>query len=131
MAAKWDISPAANWNQAIDDALYDCAKFLIVLSPASVKSIEVQGELVTALREKKPIVPLLFQECRIPRQLQLFQHIDFTSLEPDDSVALEQILSVLKVADSASAEPTKSKAKQVEERKRGEKAPSTGHGRNP
>ena len=42
---QWDIPPSADWDLTIDNALYDCAQFLIVLSPAAVASREVRGEL--------------------------------------------------------------------------------------
>jgi len=60
---QWDIPPSADWDLTIDDALYDCARFLIVLSPAARASREVRGELRTALDENKPIVPVLYQKC--------------------------------------------------------------------
>jgi len=48
---QWDIPAGANWNRAIDNALYDCEHFLIVLSPTAVDSDEVETELRTALDE--------------------------------------------------------------------------------
>jgi len=94
---QWDITASADWDLAIDKALYDCAQFLIVLSPAARASREVRGELRTALNENKLIVPVLYQTCRIPRQLQLIQHVDFTSCGPDDGAALGQVLRALGV----------------------------------
>ncbi len=95
---QWDIPPSADWDLAIDDALYDCARFLIVLSPASRASREARGELRTALDEDKPIVPVLYQKCRIPRQLRLIQHVDFTSSGPDDETLLGQVLRAVGVS---------------------------------
>jgi formylglycine-generating enzyme required for sulfatase activity len=94
---QWNIPPSADWDLAIDDALYDCARFLIILTPAAVASPEVRGELRTALDENKPILPVLYQACRIPRQLRLIQHIDFTSSGPDDHILLGQVLRALGV----------------------------------
>ena len=91
----WDISPGVDWDQSIDSAIYDCATFLIVLSPLAVESTEVRGELRTALDEKKSIVPVVYQECRIPRQLRTVQHIDFASSDPDDEAALGQLVQTL------------------------------------
>jgi formylglycine-generating enzyme required for sulfatase activity len=108
---QWDIPPGANWNRTIDEALYECAQFLIVLSPAAVDSDEVEGEWVIAKKEQKPILPILHQQCRIPRQLQVLQHIDFTSRDPDDSTGLGQISRVLRVVEPAPAEPTRGKPK--------------------
>jgi formylglycine-generating enzyme required for sulfatase activity len=94
---QWDIPLSADWDLTIDDALYDCARFLIVLSPAATSSREVRGELRTALDEAKPIVPVLYQACRVPRQLKLIQHVDFTSSSPDDEVLLGQVLRAVGV----------------------------------
>jgi formylglycine-generating enzyme required for sulfatase activity len=94
---KWDIPASADWDVTIDNALHDCAQFLIVLSPAAVASGEVRGELRTALDENKPVVPVLYQTCRIPRQLRLIQRVDFTSRGPDDGAALGQVLRALAV----------------------------------
>jgi NAD-dependent dihydropyrimidine dehydrogenase PreA subunit len=98
---QWDIPYGADWDKAIDDALYDCAHFLIVLSPVAVDSREVRGEFLTALDENKPIVPVLYQRCRIPRQLRLIQYVDFTSRGPDDRTALGQALRALGVPEPA------------------------------
>jgi formylglycine-generating enzyme required for sulfatase activity len=102
---QWDISPSADWDLAIDNALYDCAQFLIVLSPAAVASGEVRGELRTALDENKPIVPVLYQKCRIPRRLKLIEHVDFTARGPDDGAALGQVLRALGVSEPSRPTP--------------------------
>jgi len=92
---QWDIPLGANWNKTIDKALSDCAYLLVVLSPESVDSVEVQSEWLKALAEKKTIVPIIYRSCLIPRQLFLFQHADFTSRSPDDETALNDIMSAL------------------------------------
>jgi hypothetical protein len=92
---NWDIPPGANWELTVEDALYACARFLIVLSPAAVRSPEVRGELRTALNENKPILPLLYQECRIPYRLHAIQYVDFRNLGPDDEAALAEVLRAL------------------------------------
>jgi hypothetical protein len=110
---QWDIPPSANWNKAIDNAIYECARFLIVLSPATVDSLEVQGEWITALEEKKPIDQVLHRQCRIPRQLRLFQHVDFTSCAPDDSAALAQVVLALNLPQAAPSEPPETEPETV------------------
>jgi len=97
---QWDIPTSADWDLTIDNALYDCAQFLIVLSPAARDSREVRGELRIALDEHKHIVPVLYQTCRIPRQLRLIQHVDFTARGPDDGAALGKVLDALGVPES-------------------------------
>ena len=93
---QWDLPAAGgNWNTQIDDALYDCACMLLVLSPAAVKSQRVEGEWVTALEEQKPIIPVLFQPCRIPSRLRLLQRIDLVAKGMDDTINLERLVVTL------------------------------------
>ncbi len=91
-----DIPGGAHWNREIDNAIRDCASFLIVLSPAAVDSDEVQGELRMAFDEKKDVVPVLYQKCNIPRRLREIQFIDFSSHDPDDEIGLRKVLRVLR-----------------------------------
>ena len=90
---QWDISAEADWDKTIDQALHDCARLLIVLSPASVKSGEVRGELREALDLGKPILPVLYQPCEIPRQLRVIQWVDFSGPGAHQEEALEKLLS--------------------------------------
>lgn len=92
---QWNIEPSADWDRSIDHALYRCERLLIVLSPASVASEEVRAELRTALEEKKRVVPVLYQECELPRRLRLIQHFDFTDSRPDDDALLGRLVSSL------------------------------------
>src|SRR3954470_8200637 len=108
----WNIAPGSDWDQSIDAALHSCTHFLIVLSPTSVASLEVRGELRTALNEHKSIVPVLYQRCAIPRQLQLVEYIDFTSSSIDDRDALDQVVTVLKAPASVVAQEPNASAQQ-------------------
>ena len=90
---QWDIPPQADWDKTIDKSLSECARLLIVLSPASVESREVRSELRTALDLGKPVLPVLYQPCDVPRQLRLVQYVDFRGREPDNESALDQLVS--------------------------------------
>jgi hypothetical protein len=90
---QWDISAEADWDKSIDQALHDCARFLIVLSPSSVSSGEVRGELREALDLGKPILPVLYKPCEIPRQLRVIQFVDFSGPRNNHEEALEKLLS--------------------------------------
>lgn len=93
---QWNLEPSEDWDRSIDDALNRCARFLIVLSPSSVDSDEVRGELRFALDEKKPIVPVLYKDCSIPRRLRLTQHADFRTRSLDDEAEMNELLKALK-----------------------------------
>jgi hypothetical protein len=93
---QWDIPSGANWDRTIEEALKECGRLLLVLSPASVKSDRVQGEWLWAIdKGKKAVVPILYQECNIPIRLASIQYTDFTACSPDDERPLEQVLRAL------------------------------------
>jgi len=92
---QWSIPPGANWNREIDNALYGCTHFIIILSPTAVMSEEVESELRVALDEKKLIIPILHQKCAIPRYLRIRQYIDYIEKQPDDNELLNVVLKAL------------------------------------
>jgi hypothetical protein len=77
------IKAAQQWHDEIGKALGRCDWFVLVLSPASVRSKWVKRELLYALRKDRyegKIVPLLLRTCRHERlswTLDEFQRIDF------------------------------------------------------
>jgi tetratricopeptide (TPR) repeat protein len=99
---QWDIPHLvegdADWDRAIHNAILECSHFLIILSPQSVQSKEVLGEIRLALDEDKIIIPVLYQSCIVPRQLRRLQYIDFASSGkgPDDFSLISQTLRRLK-----------------------------------
>ena len=94
----WNNSiPGTDLDEAIDNAIRDCTHFLIVLSPASLNSKEVQSELRLAHKMKKHIVPIRCQHCEPPRLLLGKIYADLTSCGPDDDDHLNQVLKALEV----------------------------------
>jgi tetratricopeptide (TPR) repeat protein len=108
---QWDIPAGVDWDQSIDDALRECSRLIVVLSPAAIKSPEVRGELRTALNAGKPILPILYRQCEIPRQLQLIQHVDLTRAAFD-----EETFRRLESALGASGATQLTRAGHVEQR---------------
>jgi len=86
-----NILPGADWDMCIDDALYECTKFLIFLSPSAYKSKEVRAELQTAFDENKEIIPIILKECKIPRRLKLLQHVNILN----KSLKIESIVDII------------------------------------
>ncbi len=72
-----DIPAGQRWDNAIQKALRECEFFLVVLSPASVASENVLDEVAYAMGKKKPVFPVLAQECDIPYRLARVQYVDF------------------------------------------------------
>src|SRR5208337_5468641 len=64
-AAVWldqlDIAPGQRWARAVQDALNDCPRMLVILSPASVDSRNVEDEVSFALEERKEVIPVLYR----------------------------------------------------------------------
>ena len=50
---------------------------LLVMSAASSESAPVRNEVMFAVDEQKPIIPLLLQDCAVPLHLRRIQHVDF------------------------------------------------------
>ncbi|MBI3782974.1 MAG: toll/interleukin-1 receptor domain-containing protein [Deltaproteobacteria bacterium] len=79
-----NIVGAQQWHDEIGEALTRCDCFVLVLSPAAVKSQWVKRELLYALnnrRYEKRIVPAVYRECDWPKlswTLDAIQMVDFT-----------------------------------------------------
>src|SRR6266581_929596 len=56
-----DIVPGQRWDQAVEDALTTCKRMLVILSPASVNSMNVMDEVSFALEERKSVIPVVYQ----------------------------------------------------------------------
>ena len=89
-----DIEPGHAWDSAIEKALREAPRMLLVLSPASAKSTNVRNEMSFALEENKIIIPVLHQDCAIPLQLHRIQRVD---LRADYALGLNTLLMQLGV----------------------------------
>ena len=91
-----DISGGDDWNTAISRAIRACSYFLLVLSPNSTKSMKVGQELSLADKHDKRIIPIMYQPCDTPEELELLltrrQTIDFTQ---DYNEALRRLRGAL------------------------------------
>jgi hypothetical protein len=89
-----DIEPGQRWARAVQDALTNCHRLLVILSPSSVNSTNVEDEVVFALEEHKTVIPALYRDCKVPFQLRPFQYVDFRS---DYARGLKTLLKTLGV----------------------------------
>jgi hypothetical protein len=78
-----EIKTGQKWDSAIQNALSTCEYLLVVLSPNSVTSENVLDEVAYAVSKKRPIFPVLYQDCELPYRLARVQHIDFRSKYED------------------------------------------------
>jgi WD40 repeat protein len=96
-----DITPGQRWARAVQDALNNCPRMLIILSPSSASSTNVEDEVTFALEERKTVIPVFYRECKVPFQLRPFQYIDFRT---DYARGLKVLLKTLGVEQHAAAE---------------------------
>lgn len=104
-----DIRRGDRWDQAVEDALNHCTRMLVILSPASVNSTNVMDEVSFALEEGKAVIPILFQECKVPFRLRRIQYVDFRQ---DYLPALQDLLLTFRFRQKA--EQDKSVVRDVE-----------------
>lgn len=90
-----DIDAGENWDDAIERALKACSHLLFVMSPTAVESREVTGEWRYALKQRKKIVPIMYKQCEMPRQLYEIHYLDFTG---DYGSAIDELLDALRGA---------------------------------
>ena len=94
------IGLGENWDNAIEQALEQSETFMLILSPTSVESQNVQDEVSIAINTKKKLVPILIKECELPMRLQRRQYADLTN-NPDK--AINDILTFLGLNEKSSA----------------------------
>jgi TIR domain len=90
---KLDILPGEDFRQAIQRALTECHRMLVVLSPDFVDSEEAQAEVNFAILKRKQIFPILHRQCDLPYRLSTLQYIDFTGSYPEALGELRTSLS--------------------------------------
>lgn len=72
-----DIRPGQRWDRSVQEAVANCPRMLVVLSPSSVDSENVMDEVSFALAKKKTVIPVLYRDCDIPFRLARVQYVDF------------------------------------------------------
>lgn len=87
-----DIIPGERWDNAVENALNNCTRMVVILSPASVNSTNVMDEVSFALDEHKTVVPVIHRDCGVPFRLRRVQHVDF---RPDYARGIHELLRTL------------------------------------
>ncbi len=83
----FEIQAGKSWARQIGEALDSSHLLLLVLSPDSLESGNVEDEWNYFLDKRKPIVPILYRPCEIPYRLFKLQYVDFTSLSYGSALA--------------------------------------------
>lgn len=73
----WDkeIPPGSNSDDAIASGLRLADAMVVLLSPAAVVSSSLPQQWNNFLLNRKPIVPIIYEECAVPRPLQEFSPV--------------------------------------------------------
>jgi hypothetical protein len=87
-----DIRAGERWDSAVEYAVRNCSRMIVVLSPAAVASHNVMDEVSYALDANKIVIPLLYRDCMVPLRLNRIQYIDFRG---DYSAGVKTVLSAL------------------------------------
>jgi formylglycine-generating enzyme required for sulfatase activity len=72
-----DIHAGLKWSDAIQQGLDAADVMLVILSPDSMASNNVEDEWQYFLDHRKPVIPILLREAKIHFQLNRIQWIDF------------------------------------------------------
>ncbi len=88
-----DIPAGANWSSAIQQGLNLCEAMILVLTPSSTESPNVDDEWQFYRDNQKPIVPVLLEETTVHYQLSRLQYVKFHG--QDYATAFEQLQSQL------------------------------------
>jgi len=88
-----DIPVGARWDVEVEHALMDAACVLVILSPSSSASENVQDEISFALYSEKKIIPVVLEDCIAPFRLRRLKKIDFSKNYDE---GLDQVLDALK-----------------------------------
>lgn len=91
-----EIGAGQRWDSAVEDALSQCARVVVLLSPDAVTSPHVLDEVSYALEEGKKLIPVLVRDCKVPLRLRRLHRIDFRA---DYAKALRALTASLSDGD--------------------------------
>jgi hypothetical protein len=81
-----DIPSGMKWSRAIQEGLDVSDVLLVVISPDSMGSHNVEDEWQYYLDQKKPVIPLLLTPTKLHFQLSRIQYVDFHRQAYDKSL---------------------------------------------
>jgi formylglycine-generating enzyme required for sulfatase activity len=81
-----DIPAGMKWSRAIQQGLDLGELLVVIISPDSMASQNVEDEWQYYLDQQKPIIPILWKPAKIHFQLNRIQHIDFQQQDYDTAL---------------------------------------------
>jgi hypothetical protein len=73
-----DIPAGLKWSSAIQEGLDTSDGLLVIISPESMVSSNVEDEWQYFLDSKRPVIPILYKPAKIHFQLHRLQYVDFS-----------------------------------------------------
>lgn len=89
-----DIPAGMKWSTAIQEGLDLCDAMLVIISPDSMASTNVEDEWQYYLDQGKLLIPLLWRPAKVHFQFSRLQYVDFREQAYD--AALKQLYGELK-----------------------------------
>ena len=93
------IDAGEEWPQKIAERILNCSRFMLFVSPASVKSNHVRQEITFANSKHKPILPIHLEPTRLSPGLEMtlsvFQSVFYFAYKDNPSEFYKQIKNVL------------------------------------
>jgi hypothetical protein len=72
------LQAGQDWKQALRDAIHANDVFMSLLSEKSLASEWCRWEYVTAVKQNKPIIPVLLEKLTLPEDLSSLQNVDMS-----------------------------------------------------
>lgn len=81
-----DIPAGVKWSTAIQQGLDNADAMLVIISPDSMQSPNVEDEWQYYLDQGKPVIPVLWRPAKIHFQLNRIQYIDFHNVDFENAL---------------------------------------------
>jgi formylglycine-generating enzyme required for sulfatase activity len=81
------IPSGSDWDAELERAIKDCSHFIVMCTPTSMSSKNVQAEWQYAFDLKKSIHPVIIIPVDLPFRLRIYQHVDVTKLGLETAIA--------------------------------------------
>jgi hypothetical protein len=88
-----DIPVGLKWSTAIQQGLDVCQAMIVIISPESMASVNVEDEWQYFIDQKKIIIPVFYRNAKIHFQLSRIQYINFENVPYD--LAFRRLYSAL------------------------------------
>lgn len=89
------IPAGMNWSHAIQEGLDTADMMIVIITPESLESRNVESEWQYFISEGKPVIPILLISSKINFQLRQLQYIDFQNQDYD--VAFQELCEELRL----------------------------------